>query len=409
MTTVETHANQRSLTLLCWSAVLAFFSYSMARSPILPLYGQTLGLGAAAIGWIVAASTITGIFCKLPAGALSDVYGRRRMLLCSGLVFAGMPFLYPLAASEQSLILLRVLHGLATAIFGPVAGAAVADLFQERRAEAMGWYTSSRTGGNLLGPFVAGALISVVGFHLAFTASGLAGLAALGAITLFGRRFPASGTLAEAPQMAANSRRALREMAKGLREVLRNKYILTTSGMEAVEYFALGTVEAFLPLYAVSIGYPAWQIGVLFGVQAGVALLARPLVGRVADRVGRRPVIFAGVVTGGCFLMLVPFVEAFSLLLAVVMLFGLAEAVATSATAALAADFARPEAYGLALGVFGTIMDVGHAAGPVVAGLLVAAFAFRVTFAVVGLLLIVAGFYFIALVPEPRDLRVAVE
>lgn len=409
MTTAETQANRRSLTLLCVSGVLAFFSYSMARSPILPLYGQTLGLGPAAIGWIVAASTITGIFCKLPAGALSDVYGRRRMLLYSGLVFAGMPFLYPLAASQQSLILLRVFHGLATAIFGPVAGAAVADLFQERRAEAMGWYTSSRTGGNLLGPFVAGTLISVVGFQLTFTASGLVGLVALVAITLFARRLPPTGSLVQTARVADKSRRAFGEMAKGLREVLRNKYILITSGMEAVEYFALGTMEAFLPLYAMSIGYAAWQIGLLFGVQAAVALLARPLMGRVADRIGRRPVIFAGVVAGGCFLALVPFVEAFSLLLAVVMLFGLAEAVATSATAALAADFARRGAYGSALGVFGTIMDVGHAAGPVVAGLLLAAFAFRVTFAVVGLLLVVAAFYFIAVVPEPTDLRVAVE
>src|SRR3972149_4199930 len=89
------------------------------------------------LGLIVAASTVTGILIKLPAGALSDILGRRRMMLLGCLFFAGPPFLYPLVKHTNQLLLLRFLHGFATAIFSPVAAAYVVDLFEEGRGETL--------------------------------------------------------------------------------------------------------------------------------------------------------------------------------------------------------------------------------------------------------------------------------
>ena len=122
------------LTLVL-AGLLSSFSYQMARSPVLPRFAQDLGSSPGLIGLIVAASTITGIFIKLPAGALSDILGRRRMMLLGALFFAGPPFLYPFVTDSVSLLLLRFLHGFATAIFSPVASAYVADIFQKGRGE----------------------------------------------------------------------------------------------------------------------------------------------------------------------------------------------------------------------------------------------------------------------------------
>ena len=73
---------------------LARFSYVFARRPVLPLFALYLGAGPEAIGFAVGISTVTGIFFKLPAGALSDVIGRNRTMLVGLLFFAFMPFAY---------------------------------------------------------------------------------------------------------------------------------------------------------------------------------------------------------------------------------------------------------------------------------------------------------------------------
>ena len=72
----------------------ARMSYALARSPVLPLFALYFGAGPEAIGWVVGISTVTGIFFKLPAGAISDVIGRKKTMLVGLVVFAVIPFTY---------------------------------------------------------------------------------------------------------------------------------------------------------------------------------------------------------------------------------------------------------------------------------------------------------------------------
>jgi len=60
---------------IVFASLLSRLGYQMARSPVLPAFAAHLGALPEFIGVIVAASTITGVFFKLPAGALSDVLG----------------------------------------------------------------------------------------------------------------------------------------------------------------------------------------------------------------------------------------------------------------------------------------------------------------------------------------------
>ena len=68
----------------------------------------------------------------------------------------------------------------------------------------------------------------------------------------------------------------------------------------------------------------------------------------------------------------IPLLQSFYLLLVTATVFGLGEALVTSSTAALVADICHERHFGTAMGTFGTIFDVGHAAGPIIAGLLLA-------------------------------------
>src|SRR5262245_23064607 len=81
--------------------VMARSDYQMARSPVLPGFAQDLGAAPELLGLIVAASTVTSVIVKLPAGALSDLIGRKRMLVLGGLFFARRPpFLWLSARSH---------------------------------------------------------------------------------------------------------------------------------------------------------------------------------------------------------------------------------------------------------------------------------------------------------------------
>ena len=116
-----------TLLRMCAAASLAYCSYAMCRSPLLPLFARQLGADVQMVG-VVAASTLTGMCLKPPAGAWSDVLGRRVLLVAGGIVFAVMPFTYLGVASLAALIAVRAVHGFATAIFGPVASATLSDV-----------------------------------------------------------------------------------------------------------------------------------------------------------------------------------------------------------------------------------------------------------------------------------------
>ena len=69
--------------LLSAAGLVAILSSTASKSPTFPLFAEHLGAEADEIGLIAAASTITGIVVNITAGTLSDLYGRRKLLILS--------------------------------------------------------------------------------------------------------------------------------------------------------------------------------------------------------------------------------------------------------------------------------------------------------------------------------------
>ncbi|MBF0107673.1 MAG: MFS transporter [Magnetococcales bacterium] len=378
---------------LCSVSFLARFSYALARNPVLPLFAVFLGAGPEAVGLAVGISTVTGIFFKLPAGALSDVIGRRRTMLAGLCIFAIMPFAYLFIEDYEQLVVIRFLHGLATAIYGPVAMAVVADIAGSKKGEWLSWFSSVGIVGTLLGAPVGGLLLSLYPpetashstgtFDLIYGLCGVTGVMSL----LMGLRWLLQHE--EVPK-ASLSERWLR-FAHGIREVVADRRVAITSGMEGLQNLAMGALEAFLPIYAVTVaGLSPFQAGLLWGCQVGTVLLAKPLMGRISDRRGRKSLILWGMVCCAVAIAMIPTQEGFMALLGPALLFGLGEALVTSSTAALVADLCREQHYGAAMGVFGTLFDVGHASGPILGGLLVGAFGYQTAFAAMAFLMLLS-------------------
>jgi MFS family permease len=364
----------------------------MAKSPALPLFIRSLSVPLSTVGYIAAASTIVGIVVSFPAGMLSDIIGRRRVILTAAVVFATAPFLYLLVAAPWQLVLVRIYHGLATAILGPVALAAIADTFEGGRGERMGWYSSATMVGRFLAPAIGGFLILGNDFHWVYLADGVAGVLAL----LAAVRLPLATATSESWREAIRQQRG--RYGQETRSVLGNLRILAAGGVEAVQYFAFGALETFMPLHLQDLDYSTGKIGLLLAAQVIAATLTKPVMGRLSDRYGRVPMIVSGLILGGIAAGTVALSSNYTVIVVLMALFGLGLATVTASTAALVADLSPSRGRGGALGILSSIMDVGQASGPIVTGILVSAYSYLIAFGSVGVLLIVTSLAFGVLV-----------
>jgi MFS family permease len=378
--------------LICTVGIFCFISYNMVRMPALSLFAESLGASPERIGLIVSVSTLTGVLLKLPSGALSDIYGRRVLLRIGVVAFGLPPFLYPFITDLDALTALRFLHGFATAIFAPSALATVAELYRERRGAALGTYTACTQSGSLLGPFLGGYLIHAAGFSTAFVTAGVFGC--IGMVLFYSLHLD----VAVPQRKEQGTAVVLSEMWKGFAAVAKNNKVLITSMTDAAKMIANGALMAFLPLYGVSAGLNPGEVGLLFSVQAGTSFFAKPIMGRISDQVGRQPLIILGLLICAGTFVCIPHVSMFPVLLLLSAGFGFGEAVVSSSSSALVADSSEFKRLGAGMGMQGTIMDIGHASGPLLAGLLIARMSYGGAFMVIaGMQLAAAVVFWLAM------------
>ena len=382
------------------ASLVSRLGYQMARSPVLPAFAADLGAGPELLGVIVAASTITGVFFKLPAGTLSDMLGRKRMMVLGALFFAFPPFLYPFVTDPYSLLGLRFVHGFATAIFSPVAAAYVAGLREQGRGARLGWFASANdigaTGGPMLGGFI---LYFTASYPVTYLTVGALGVLTLVIVLL----------LPEVEPTRARETKTFGERFKqfrqGIAEVISEPPILITSSIEAVMYFGYAAFLGFLPIYAKRAGLNNAEIALVLGTQLIAAMLVKPLAGTFSDRLGRKRVIIVGLLFCIVALPLIFRSEGFAAFALTSAMLGIGVGAVTPVTNALIADLVSAKRLGAAMGVFGTIFDFGEAMGPIVAGFLIGSAGFSATFDVLAAMTLAATVVLAFAVKEPKPIN----
>ncbi|RLI20712.1 hypothetical protein DRO54_05590 [Candidatus Bathyarchaeota archaeon] len=372
----------KNFLFLCLMGAFAIFSSTMSKSPTLTWFSEYLKANDFEIGLIAAASTVTGIFVNITAGTLSDIYGRRKLLIASGLIFASAPFLYLAITQVWQLVLLRIYHGFATAIFMPVSLAFIADMFASGRGEKMGLFSSSTMIGRLLAPVAAGFLVSIqflAPFQLAYLICGLVGLVAM----LLSFRINPQEKAERASQTSKVG------VIEGLKAVIENSSILTVSSAEAATYFSIGAVETFMPKYSDDIGIERWITGIIMSLQILIIAILRPAFGQLSDRYGRKPFIMAGLAVSASSLIFLPLTANVYKLLLVMIIHGMGISLTTSSTSPLISELSSQTTIGSGMGALETIKDVGHATGPIIAGFLIGISGYFNSFLVVCLILLV--------------------
>ena len=375
------HAS-RNFLLITLADLIARTAYQMGKTPLLPVFAASLGASNAFLGLIVSVSTFTGMVLKPLIGALSDRWGRRWWLLAGTAFFAIMPFLYRFVTTPEQLFLIRIVHGLATAIYGPVTLAYVAEQTGPRRAEGLGWFGLARSGGYILGPALAGWLLLRMPPPQVFTVIGVLGSLAF---------IPVLMLPADAKPRTRTRPPILRQIRAGLSAGGHTPAIWLAGGLEATAFIALYAAKAFLPVYATQAGLNIGLIGLFFSVQEGVHVLGRPLAGRLADRRGYPQLIAAGMAAMAVALPLLTVVQGPVALLALAALLGAGQALVFPSTIALIAVQVDPHHLGAGMGLLGTMQNAGKVIGPVLAGLLLTRMSYGGMFQFMGGLLLVGA------------------
>lgn len=376
--------------LLCTTGFFAIFSSTISKSPVLPLFATYLGGGPSEVGMVASVSAFVGVLASVPAGMLSDFVGRKRMLIIGGLVFSTAPLLYLLVTNVFQLAFVRFYHGFATAIFIPVSMAYVSDLFIKERGEKMGWFSTSTLLGRFLAPVVGGVIISLLVFSPLFSYKVVYLICAItGTIALvIALKLPA-------PLQTENVKSLERKIIRlNLKRLITNKVIIVICLTEASVLYAYGTIETFLPLYSLQAGHSAYEIGIFLSVQVISIALSKPFMGRLSDKYGRKPQIIGGIFIGALSVGVLSLFNSFFFLLIMSVLIGVSISIVTSATSAYVADISKKESYGSAMGLLGSIMDIGHTVGPLVSGVVAHFFGISRSFQGASAIMVCSGLLF---------------
>jgi MFS transporter, DHA1 family, multidrug resistance protein len=355
--------------VLCVMGGFAILSSTMSKNPVLNPFALSLGTPSDLTGIIAAASTIPGILVSLPAASLSDIYGRRKILLLSTFIFGSAPFMYLFVTNWWQLALVRFYHGFATAIFVPVAEATIAEQYPAERGERISDFNSATYVGRGVAPFLGGAILAVTnfGYHTLYLAVAIAG------VTSFVIAFLMLRETKVQPTQRTKKHFEIKEILKGWVHVATNKGTLVVTFVQAVQYYIYGVVEFFLVQYMLEVAkFNAFEVGIIMGVQVVSLIVSRPIMGRFSDRSSRRLPVILGCVLSGFLLFIIPFTTQFWVLTAISIGYGIGFAMVVSSTSPIIVEVNPSSLVGTSMGFLNTMMDVGQVLGPIISGIILA-------------------------------------
>lgn len=131
-------------------------------------------------------------------------------------------------------------------------------------------------------------------------------------------------------------------------------------------------------------------------MQVLTVALSKPLFGRLSDRRGRQGQIVFGALAMAATMFAMGRAGSLVWLGAVSLALGLSLSLTLAASSAFIADASPAHTRGTAMGLLGSIMDIGHSTGPLAAGMVIAMYGHAGGFAVSGLVVLAAGVAFAA-------------
>ncbi len=349
---------KRTLVILLLALFIAYVGAGII-APIIPIYAVDLGATGVTLGLMIGAFSISQGALQPVVGNLSDRKGRKRFLVAGLSIYAVVGLTYTLATSVEHLILIRLFHGVGSAMIAPIVMAYIGDLApQGQEGRYMGMLNIALFAGFSGGPMLGGVFRDVIGINSAFYAMSALTAASLGLI------------LALLPP--GRSDREVR-LTPGLLTTLRR--MLHNSRVIGMLLPRIGTMIVMIP----TLGFLPILMDRLMGatgVEIGIVISTRTIVnaglqipfGRIADRYNKVALILTGCLIASACVFMMPSATGFLQLVWLSVFMGMGEALVWPTLGAIAVKEGHRYGQGSMMGVFNMAMSVGILIGSLVAG-----------------------------------------
>ena len=329
--------------------------------PLLPIYAHDLGASGLYIGLIFGAFSISRTFLLPYFGRKSDQKGRKPFIVAGLFAYTVVSLAFMLSNSVESLIALRFLQGIASAMIMPAVQAYVGEITPTgREGFTMGLFNMSMFLGLSIGPLIGGIIRDRFSLGTSFASMGF--LTFLGFMLSF---FLLPPTKSE------------RVVSRGI-EPLPWKWVLQDKEMAGLFFFRLayaaciGVIWSFLPVLAdLEFSLSSSSIGILVAIGVFSSGLLHVPMGFMADRVNRKMMVVAGglIITYAIFSF--DWADSYGDLLSASILFGLGGGVSMPALMALAVlKGSEIDGMGSVMGILAMAHSLGMLAGSLLAGLM---------------------------------------
>ena len=337
-----------------WFVTLMAVLGSSSVAPAFPEIQQEFGVSSGQVGLLITVFTLPGVLLTWVAGALSDRFGRKRILVPSLMLFGVAGGVCSLAWDFELLLALRTLQGVGAAALGALNVTLVGDLFAGRdRTAALGYNSSVLSIGTASYPAIGGALASF-GWYYPF----LLPLAAIpiGILVLFSLDNP-----------EPHNEQNLKEYVGNVWDHVKSRRVIGIFANSLVIFVILfGPLITYLPiLMSASFGSGPTVIGAVVASTSLTTALTSTQMGRLTSHFSEKTLIRASFVLYAIALCLVPLVPDVWLLFVPTVIFGVAQSLNVPNAFSLLNEAAPDENRGAFISINSTILRLGQTLGPV--------------------------------------------
>ena len=260
---------------------------------LLPFIAKDIGLSYTDAGLLVSIFHLSSLVANFGSGLMVDITGRRIVFQVVSLILGGVALLaFGLVREFLVLTVLVILLGASNNLWHPPAIAFLSDHYPDNRGYALSVHALCANLGDTLAPLAAGVLLLVLTWQ---------GTAVIGAAPVFLITLVFALCLFKTDKSGRTTqhdRAGLRHYLTQIGGIARDRTVLGLCLMSGMRNIAQNGLYVFLPLYLVNeLGSgPLWMGITMSALQLG-GLVAAPVAGTWSDRIGRRPVVLAGLTT----------------------------------------------------------------------------------------------------------------